>query len=186
MTVPMSLKHKIFIAVALVALVVVIRLVPHLWNAAPVAAIGLFAGVYLGRSWALVLPVLAMFISDIFIGFDTGWVTASVYLSFILAGAIGIAIRHVKSPETVLGASILASVFFYLITNWAVWQFGTMYPPTVEGLLTSYTLALPFFRNTLAGDLFYTAGLFGAYESVRYLVNAARVRRPSLVELRQG
>ena len=173
----MSLKHKILIALALVALVVVVRLVPHLPNAAPVAAIGLFAGVYLGRSWALVLPLVAMCVSDMFIGFDTGWVTASVYFSFILAGAIGIGLGRIKSPETVLAASILASVCFYLITNWAVWQFGTMYPHTLEGLLASYTLALPFFRNTLMGDLFYTAGLFGAYEGVRYLVRAAKARR---------
>jgi hypothetical protein len=68
----------------------------------------------------------------------------------------------------VLGVTLLASVQFYLITNFAVWAFGTMYPLSISGLFASYINALPFFRNTIFGDLSYVAGLFGLYELVGY------------------
>jgi len=79
-------------------------------------------------------------------------------------GLIGIALKRFKSPQTILAASILSSTLFFLITNYAVWQWGTMYSHNWHGLAQCFTLALPFFRNTLVGDIGYTAMLFGAYE----------------------
>jgi len=83
-----------------------------------------------------------------------------------MSGLIGLAVRRSKSVETVIGASLLGSVSFFLATNWAVWQFTSMYAHTPAGLFNCYLMALPFFRGTLMGDLFYTAVLFGSFESV--------------------
>lgn len=150
----------------MILLGVACRLLPHLWNFAPVAAIALFAGVYLGRRYAVVLPVITMLIGDLFIGFYDFKVMLAVYSSFILIGLLGSLIKKYKSLETVVATSLVASVLFYLVTNYAVWQFSPWYAKSFAGLIHCYTLALPFLRNTMLGDLFYISVLFGAYEGV--------------------
>jgi len=150
----------------LILIGVIFRFAPHPANFAPIAAIGLFSGCYLKKKWALLLPIGAMLISDYFIGFYSWKIMASVYLSFALIGLIGIAVKKHKNVYTVIGSSLGASVLFYLVTNFAVWAFGTMYAPNFAGLIQCYVAAIPFFRNTLMGDLFYVSVLFGSYELV--------------------
>lgn len=147
-----------------------LRVIPHPANFVPIAATALFAGVYLKKRDALLLPIVIMFISDIFIGFDSIQSRLMVYGSFFLIGLIGLAIRNRKNVFTVMGGSLLGSVLFYLITNCVIFYSTRMYPHTIAGQIASYMNALPFFRNTLLGDLFYSAVLFGSYELVRYLV----------------
>ena len=159
------------------------RILPHIWNFAPIIAIGLFAGVYLGKRYAYLLPLVAMFVSDIFLGFYDLKLMFFVYTSFTLAGVIGYFIRNCKNVFTISAASISASALFYVITNWAVWQFSPFYEKTVEGLILSYTLALPFFRSALVGDLFYTFLFFGAYEAVLYLAHQKKLRQSKTARL---
>lgn len=155
---------KLLPAFVLIVLGVAARFLPHPANFAPIGAIAIFSGIYLPKKLALVLPLTAMFISDLFIGFD-GWeITLSVYAGFIIMAAIGLVVKKHKNIGAILSGTILGSVIFYLITNGAVWAFGSLYPPTVAGLMQSYYLAIPFFRNSLLGDLFYTGLLVGAYE----------------------
>ena len=153
-------------AFILITLGIAARFLPHPANFAPIGAIAIFAGIYLPKKWAIALPLAAMFFSDLFIGFYTWPIMLSVYASFIVMGLIGLAIRKNKKLSTVLGGTILGSVIFYLITNFAVWAFGALYPHTAAGLMQSYYLAIPFFRNSLLGDLFYTGVLVGAYEAI--------------------
>ena len=88
----------------------------------------------------------------------------AVYFSFALMGVIGLYVRRHKNFARVVGGALLGSILFFLITNWAVWAFGAMYPLTLTGLLESYTMAIPFFRNSLLGDLFYVGILVGSME----------------------
>ena len=62
---------------------------------------------------------------------------------------------------------IYFSTVFFLISNWAVWQFGVWYDKSLVGLIEAYTLAIPFFRNTIIGDLVYTGSLFAVFEFSR-------------------
>ncbi|HET7673765.1 MAG TPA: DUF6580 family putative transport protein [Candidatus Saccharimonadales bacterium] len=157
------------LAIVLIILGVLIRLEPHLANFAPIAAIALFAGVYLKRRYALLLPLSAMFMSDIVIGFDSIQSRLTVYGSFAFVGLIGLAVKKKKNIATIAGGSIAGSLVFYLITNFAYLYPASMYPHNLSGVIASYHNALPFFRNTLAGDLFYTGLLFGSYELIRYI-----------------
>lgn len=143
---------------------VVCRLIPHIPNVAPIAAMALFGGVYLNKKYALVLPLVAMFISDIFLGFSA--TTPFVYLSFFLTGCIGLWLRNHKNLTTVICSSLASSLLFYVLTNFNFWFASPLYPKTMTGLLQSYVNALPFFRNTILGDLFYTGILFGSYEII--------------------
>jgi hypothetical protein len=99
----------------------------------------------------------------------------SVYGSFILAVFIGFWIKNHKSPKNIIFASLSCSILFFVITNFAVWAFGGLYPKTIEGLSESYFLAIPFFRNTVMGDLFYSGVFFGGYEFVKKFVNRLNI-----------
>lgn len=146
-----------------------LRLLPHSPNFAPITALGLFGGVYLQKKYAFILPLAALFISDLVIGFY-GMVMLFVYGSFILSGLIGLWVKKHKTLINVLGASLLSSILFYLITNFGVWLSpNSYYTKDLAGLLQSYTLALPFFRNTLLGDIFYTGLFFGSLELSKLL-----------------
>lgn len=161
----------------LILLGALLRVLPHAANFAPIGAIALFGGTYLPKKYALALPLAAMIVSDFFIGFDSLSSRLTIYGSFILIGILGFWIRKHKSAWTVLGGSVLGSVLFYLITN-LVWLYEpTMYPHTLSGQMLSYTNALPFFRNTLLGDLFYVGIFFGAYELVSHYAKSYKSSR---------
>ena len=164
----MTLRMKIIISLILISLGIVCRLLPHAWNFTPIMAIALFAGVYLGKRYALILPIAAMFIGDMFIGFYFWKLMLVIYICFAIIGLLGLAIKKYKSAETILAGSILAAVIFFLATNWAVWQFSSWYTKNLAGLMQCYILALPFFKNTLLGNIFYSGVLFGSYELVKF------------------
>ena len=105
-----------------------------------------------------------MFLSDALIGFYDWKVMSSVYAGFAIMVLLGWWVKREKSVDNIILASLAGALFFYVITNFAVWATSTWYPHNLYGLLSSYTLALPFFRNSLMGDLFYGAAFFGAYE----------------------
>lgn len=148
------------------------RLVPHPANVAPIAAIALFGAMYLPRRMALVLPLIALFISDLMIGWYELPMMLSVYGSFLIIGLIGLAVRKRKNVVTIVGGTLLGSVLFYIITNGVGWMFGSLYPHTAAGLIESYTMAIPFFRNTLLGDLFFVGLLVGSKEAVSLLIDS--------------
>ena len=157
------------LAYFLILLGAVLRVLPHPANFAPIGAVALFGAVYLkDKKQALILPILAMMVSDAFLGFDSLQSRLYIYGSFLLIGLVGLWIREHKNVFTVIGASLTGSTLFYLITN-LVWLYpAKMYPHTWAGQIASYTNALPFFRNTLASDLFYVTVFFGVMELVKY------------------
>jgi len=144
------------------------RLLPHPANFTPILAIALAGGVYLDKRIALVIPLAALIISDLFIGFHN--TIFFVYGSFLLIGFIGVWLQSHKKPLWIVGTTLFSSVIFFMITNFGVWITGGgwFYAKTWQGLIDCYTLALPFFRNSVAGDLVYTAVLFGLFEFVLY------------------
>lgn len=158
------------LAYILIILGVILRVVPHLPNMAPVTGLALFGGVYMKRSQTMWLPLAVMVISDAFLSPESLTTRLSVYGSFVLIGLIGIWLRTRKSVATILMSSIAGSIVFYLITNFAYFYPSDMYPHTLSGILASYYNGLPFFRNTLVGDLLYTGLLFGAYEFTQWVV----------------
>lgn len=164
------------LAIALVFLAVISRLFEHPANFTPVAAVALFSGVYLPRRWGWILPLVVMLASDAIIGFYQWQVMASVYASFLVIVAIGWYVRRQRSIGSVLLSSLSGSVLFFLATNAATWAWGNLYPPTAQGLFTAYVMGIPFFKNTLAGDLFYTTFLFGAFEAIGFLLYVSKRR----------
>ncbi len=156
-------KWNIAVMIGLVAFAVIARLVPHPANFTPVAAMAIFAGAVLpNRSWALYLPLMVMVVSDLIIG--THSLILFTWGSFVIIGLLSHLLLRSYSVGRVVGMSVLASVLFFVVTNFGVWLEGRLYAQTFEGLIQCYVNALPFFRNTLLGDLVYTGMLFGVYE----------------------
>jgi uncharacterized membrane protein len=140
------------------------RFWPHPANFAPIAAIALFSGVYLGKRASIVAPVVAMIISDMFLGMHN--LVFFTWGSMALVGVIGWWVKEKKQPGRIVLGALAGSALFYFITNGAVWAIGqgAMYPHNLAGLTEAYVAGLPFLRNTVAGDLVYTAALFGIAE----------------------
>ncbi|MGM5470927.1 DUF6580 family putative transport protein [Flavobacteriaceae bacterium LMO-SS05] len=144
----------------------IFRLFPHLPNVTPITAMALFSGVYFtDKKFAFIIPLLAMFLSDIFLGFSA--ITLFVYCAFILVSYIGFSSKKV-SIKTIL----ISSISFFVITNFGVWLIA--YPKSLSGLIECYTLAVPFFRNSLIGDFFFAGVLYYGFEFVsnKYLRTA--------------
>ena len=121
-------------------------------------------------SWC---PSLALYLSDLVInnviygGYYNSFVwqfSTFSYLGFGLIILLGFWLRNkVKVGNTVIGASLAASVLFFLVTNFGSWLANPLYTKDLAGLLTAYGAGIPFFWNTLAGDLFFSGVLFGSY-----------------------
>ena len=144
----------------------IIRLIPHPPNFAPITAMALFGGLnFQNKKLAYAIPILAMIISDLFLGFYS--ISIFVYLSFIAITYIGTTIKNINISNI-----FLSSLLFFIITNLGVWILG--YPMTIEGLLTCFTLALPFFGYALAGDLFFSLLFKYGFRSVekKYLIHS--------------
>lgn len=175
------MNKKINIRFAVVLLMIVAaalsRLLPHPYNFTPIGAMGLFGAAYFSKRYlAFLLPFAAMWLSDLILnnvvyarqfpeyynGFQV-WGNASVYLSFALIVVLGFVLLRKVRVANVLTASLLASVLFFLVTNFAVWMGSIAYPQNLVGLMSCYAAGLPFFGNTLLGDLFYSGVLFGSF-----------------------
>ena len=162
--------------VLIILMAVVMRFLPHLPNMAPIAAMALFGGVYFNKKYALILPIVIMFLSDIFLGFHN--TILFVYGSFLLTGIIGIILKKHNNFKWILGGTIISSVLFFIITNFGVWlmNMGDMYAKNLTGLVQCYVMAIPFFRNTLMGDLIYSGMMFGGYRMVAGLTEKSEVK----------
>ena len=150
-------RSKNIIIASIIVLAVLSRLVPHPPNFAPITGIALFSSKKINNKlFGVFLPIIPLFISDLSIGIS--FTNIFVYLSFIMIYFLG-SISTKIDVKTVF----LSSVIFFILTNLGVWYLG--YPKNIEGLITCFTLAIPFFVNTILGDLFYSFILFRSYKA---------------------
>ena len=151
-----------------------LRLVPHPFNFSPIGAMGLFGGAYASvfagasggllvvrKSLAVLLPLATLFLSDLVLGFHI--TMPAVYGAFVVVTCLGFVLGPKASALRIGLMALASSIVFFVITNFAVWAQSRMYARSFEGLVECYTLAIPFFQNTLAGDLCFSAVLFGSY-----------------------
>jgi hypothetical protein len=156
------LSPRLAALASMILLAALSRLVPHLPNMSPVAAVALFGGAYFSdRRLAFLVPLSALFLSDLILGFYHHM--EIVYGTFMLIVCIGLWLQKNRSPLSIAGAALASSALFFLLTNFGVWAFDSLYPKTLSGLIACYVAAIPFFRNTLQGDLLYTFILFGGF-----------------------
>ena len=173
-------NSRTVLIISMILIAAFTRLIPHPWNFTPIAAMALFGGVYFrNKMMAFIVTIMALLLSDvltiIFINnnftnvlhylFSLG--ELSILIGFTLTVVLGILISKRTTPMTLIGASLLSSIIFFLITNLAVWNHDPLYPQNISGLISCYVAGLPFFRNAIIGDLFYSGVLFGSFYLAR-------------------
>ena len=161
-----KISNRELIIILFIVFAAIIRLIPHPPNFAPITAMALFGGVYFkNRKLAYAIPLIAMIISDLFLGFYS--ISIFVYASFIAITFIGTILKNINVANI-----FLSSLLFFIVTNLGVWFLG--YPLTIEGFLTCFTLALPFFVYTIAGDLFFCLLFKYSFKTVekKYLIHS--------------
>jgi hypothetical protein len=164
----------LLLGAGLIGLDVFARVGPHAWHFTPLAASALFAAaVFRVRILSLAVPLIAVALSDAALGFYDWRVMAVVYAASVLPAAMALCVGRLRAPIVLLSLAATSSVVFFLATNFAVWAFEGLYTHDLAGLNACYVAALPFFQYTIAGDLFWTCALFGAYQLVRMLLARA-------------
>lgn len=168
MTSSASSRSALIAAVVLVLFAVLWRVAQIEGNFSPVAAIALFAGAaFADRRWAYGLPLLAMALSDLYLGLHT--LLPVVYGCMLLTTWLGTRVGAKARWVAILGYGFLSSLIFFVVTNFAVWLGGTMYPMSASGLLACFTLALPFFKSTVLSTALFSGAMFGTWKLVRAL-----------------
>jgi hypothetical protein len=148
---------------------VLFRLIPHPWNLTPLAAMFLFSGATFRRkSISLLVPLAALLVSDYAVDLllyhgAYGWFSPFTWAGFLLIALIGWTLKGKFNWAAIGGASLLGSTIFFLVSNFGAWLSWSTYPRTAQGLIACYTAGLPFYRNALVGDLFFSALMFGSY-----------------------
>lgn len=157
----MKINTRFLVITLLIVLAIVSRLIPHIPDFTAVSAIALFgAAQYEKKIMAFLVPFAALLISDAILGFYQGmeW----VYGTFALIVALGFALRNKITAPRVILLSVISSLLMYIISDFGVWL-GTLYPHTWQGFTACYIAAIPFLRNEVLGDLFYSGLLFGTF-----------------------
>ena len=172
-------KGNLLVVVVMILIAALTRFIPHYPNFTAVGAMALFGSAYLGRnSLALIVPILAMFISDLVLNNvlysqfnEGGFVFLAkgslwIYGAFALVVVFGKRILQKVNTKNFLVSAFVASLIFFLVTNFSVWftQTHNLMPRTAASLGATFVAGIPFFWNTLLGNLFFGAVLFGAYE----------------------
>jgi hypothetical protein len=168
---------NILIAVSLVLVAIIVRIASsslHLYNFAPIAALGLFSGAVIKdkRLLALLVPLAGQFLADLYFqvftntpGFYPGQFFN--YLALGSAAALGLSMKQIK-PVSVLAYIFGASALFFVISNFGVFMSG-YYSYSFAGFIETYVKAIPFYRNTILGDLIGGVALFGLYFTAQSL-----------------
>jgi hypothetical protein len=147
----MNKKQNLLVIFILIA--VWFRLIPHPPNVTPITSLALFSGLMFQKRWlSILVPLVAMFISDMVLGF--GMISLWVYSAFIMITMLGWFLNQMNVKSI-----FLSSLVFFIVSNFGVWFMD--YPHTIEGLIMCYTLAIPFFGYSIVGDLFW--GFFIKY-----------------------
>ena len=139
------------------------RFIPHLANFSPILAIALFGGACLNKKYALFVPISLLIFTDLFLGLHN--TIGFTWGSILLITGLGMLLRQKRNILNVTLSSFSSAVLFFIITNMGVWLMG-WYPKTLNGLITCYALAIPFFRSTMVSTVVFSFVLFGIYELI--------------------
>ena len=151
---------NILLIIILTLFAVFSRLIPHPPNFTPLLAIALYAGISFKNKKLFIIPLVAMIVSDVFLGYHSSilW----VYFSLLIIFYIGYVSFKKYSFTNLILLSIISSLMFFILTNFGVWIIG--YPKTFEGLMACYIAAIPFFHNTLFSTILFSTIFHFSYK----------------------
>ena len=147
-------KKEIF-PISLILILAISRLIPHPPNFTPIIAVAIMSSCFFKNiNLSIIILVISMLLSDLFIGFYYN--IFFVYFSLILITIIFFKINKKINYKTLLIFSFFGSLIFYIISNFGVWMLSGIYEKNLNGLVTCYILAIPFFKNTLMSTIIFS------------------------------
>ena len=168
-----KLNTNFWLIIGLIIVAVIFRIIPHPFNITPMIAVALFAGAkFTDKKWAIIIPVVAMFISDAILSYINHYALFHntilfTYGSILLINLLGRLLSNKKlNIGKTVGLSLASSLLFFIISNFGVWLFSNLYTLDTSGLIKCYVMSIPFNKFSWLGDLFFVAVLFGVYEFV--------------------
>lgn len=157
----------------LISLAVGWRVINHnfgiAYNLELVTTVSVIAAIVIGWKAAVIVPMSSMAISDIFIGNSSIFVFT--WSAFVTIGISALLLRKLNNrPKSQiiysLGFALASSFFFFIITNFGVWSQG-WYPATWTGLIECFTMAIPFYRTMLIGNIIMVPTAVSIYQFVK-------------------
>lgn len=171
------LNKQFMVVSTIIFALAIFRLLPHWPNVSPVAAMALFGGAYFSdKRTAFIVPFAALLVSDLFLGLHNSMIF--VYAGFALTVAIGFALKDKVSVTNTAFAVVASSVLFFLLTNFGAWMTSGLYIKSAEGLMQAYVAGIPFFQNSLLGNVVFAGVIFGGYSLL--VKNVAGLKEPVL------
>ncbi|MBT8118953.1 MAG: hypothetical protein KJN89_04470 [Gammaproteobacteria bacterium] len=171
------MRAKLFTISAIIFALAMFRLLPHLPNISPVAAMALFGGAYFAdKRMAFIVPFLALLLSDLILGLHDTMIF--VYAGFALTVAIGFLLKDRVTATNTAFAAVASSLLFFLLTNLGAWMTSGLYAKSAAGLMQAYVAGIPFLQNSLLGNLVFVAVIFGGYHLLQK--NVAVLSEPTL------
>jgi len=153
----------------LVLLGVVSRIIAHIPNFTPILSIALMSSLYIKNRLIILIPISIMLISDLFIG---SHITAPwIYFSILVICLIGYFVKN--NIHNIFLYSIVSSILFFIISNFGVW-FSGGYTYSLEGLILCYTMAIPFFKNTLISTILFSTLIYLLYNAINLLIKRSQ------------
>ena len=123
------------------------RLIPHEPNFTPILSISILGFLFSTILSVKVLIVLgSMFFSDLIIG--THDFMIYVYFSLTL-------LIIFSNSKNYIYMMFFGPLIFFIITNFGVWLNSSYYTKNINGLIESFYMAIPFFKNTILSTFFY-------------------------------
>jgi len=182
-----TLIIKISLTIGLITMAVIWRIINHDNNFAPnlelITLATVLASVIVGMRASIIVPITSMIISDLIIGNSSIFIFTWGAFGLIGLGAILLRKLNNRPKKQILysvGFVVISSFTFFLITNFGVWAQG-WYPPTFAGLMTSYELAIPFYRTMLIGNLILVPVAVLVFQTVRSKIESKNlVINPSI------
>lgn len=168
-----NLKTRLITVSAIIFALALLRLLPHLPNVSPVAAMALFGGAYFAdKRMAFIIPFVALFLSDLLLGLHNSMIF--VYAGFGLTVVIGFMLQNRVTITNTAFAVLGSSVLFFLLTNFGAWMTSGLYVKSAEGLMQAYMAGIPFFQNSLLGNAVFAVVIFGGYHLLQKNVVALK------------
>ncbi len=158
------LNRKNLLIISFILLGIITRIIPHPPNFTALGAIAIFGGAFLkDKKLAIIIPMCIMFMSDLMLGHS---LVPSVYISFVIMVFLGSYLKEKQTGLRIINIAFLGSLVFFLITNFNVFLFSSLYPKNIIGLIECYTLAIPFFTNTLLSNITYSLIMFYGFNVI--------------------
>ena len=156
---PTILKKEIF-PISLILILAFARLIPHPPNFTPIIAVALISGYFFKNiNLSLLILLVAMLLSDLFIGFYENMIF--VYASLLLITFVFHKISKKINYKNLFIYCFAGSLIFFIFSNFGVWALGSpgvldvAYERNISGLVECYILAIPFFGNTFLSTVIF-------------------------------